>query len=388
MKSELFILVLAALLRLAAVLALGEEGYPDSDQFLDIARNVVAGRGFMYNGSYDHTRPPGYPSFLALVFGLGGGIRAVQLAQVGLDTLATWLLMRLALALGLSARAALAAGLLWAVNPYALQFTRLVLSECLAGALFLGTLWAWAELVARPRLGAAFGTGALFALGALVRASAIGAAGLGAAVIAARGEGPRAVRLAAAVALMAGMGLTLAPWTARNYALWGEPVLVAPLGGMTLYDSFNEYADGGVRTVTEGLEWPKGRTIVETDRLCRDLALNWARANPERAAWLSVEKQKRFWSPIPNNEKFRRMPFLLAGVYEVPLFLLALIGAVMAVRERSRAALLLPIVLYFPALHTVYLGSLRYRMPIEPLLALFAAIPLAASISSTRRTAS
>jgi hypothetical protein len=181
------------------------------------------------------------------------------------------------------------------------------------------------------------------------------------------------------------MALTLTPWTVRNTLLYGEVVLVAPVGGMTLYDSLNPYADGGVRTRDHDV-WPSGATLAIIDRKHRDAALAWASANPGRVLELAVEKQKRFWSPVPNAPAYHRMPFLLVGVFEAPVILLGVLGALLAVWRRRAAGWLTPIVVYFPLLHTVYLGSLRYRMPIEPLLDLFAAFLVLEVMRPSTRT--
>lgn len=370
------ILLVAFALRLVAALALPpEEDYPDTEQFVKIGQGLLAGRGFTIDGDVKHGRPPLYPMLLAACFAVRDGTTLVKLAQVALDLGTLVLVSVLALRLGLSTRAALLAAALYAVNPFAAQFVRLILSECLSGTVMLGALVMWAGLFDRPRTRDAILTGVLFGLSALTRASTLGLMAIAGVVLAARGAAPSRERVRAAVIAGGMMALTLAPWSIRNIAAHGEFVLVVPIGGMTLYDSLNPNSDGGVRTRDHD-QWPQGRTLPEVDRKHREAALAWARANPWRVAELAVEKQKRFWSPVPNAERYHRWPFLLVGVYELPLLLAGVLGALWALFRRHPAGRLTPAFFYFPALHLVYLGSLRYRMPIEPLLGLFAGVLL------------
>lgn len=366
------VLVVGVAVRLVAVLALPpEEDYPDTEQFVKIGQGLIAGEGFTIDRKIGHGRPPLYPLLLAACFAVHPGTLLPKLAQVGLDLGTVLLVVTLALRLGLSTRAALLAGGLWAVNPFAVQFVRLLLSECLSGTVTLAGLVVWVGLFERARPRDALAAGVLFGLSALTRASTLGLIAIAAAVLAWSGGAPRRERLRAAAIMGVAMAATLAPWAARNTRVHGELVLVAPIGGMTLYDSLNPYSDGGVRTRDHD-EWPQGKTLPEIDRKHREAALAWARANPGRVLELAVEKQKRFWSPVPNAPTYHRMPFLLVGVFEAPLLVAGVLGALLAVIRRRAAGRLAPVFFYFPLLHTIYLGSLRYRMPIEPLLGLFA----------------
>lgn len=75
-----------------------------------------------------HTKyPPGYPVALALV-GLVGGLQAYKLFSLACTAAAVWLIYRTGLRL-FSARVAVAAAFLFAVNPVLLEYSHWVLSE-------------------------------------------------------------------------------------------------------------------------------------------------------------------------------------------------------------------------------------------------------------------
>src|SRR5205085_12487937 len=81
-------------------------------------------------------RTPGYPLFVAAVSAAAGGdLRAVLLAQCFLGAAAAVCVRRIGLALGLAPRAALAAGLLWALHPATVGRDPQFMSESLFNAL-------------------------------------------------------------------------------------------------------------------------------------------------------------------------------------------------------------------------------------------------------------
>ena len=364
------LLTLALLLRLLAVLALPpEDDYPDSIDYLGFARVLADGTGWLH----ESLRPPLYPLVLAVLVRPGGGLLAVKLLQVLLDLLLLALLVAMARRLGIDRRLALLAGALWAVNPFAIQFARLILSEPLGDVLLVAALGVWVQLFREPHARGGAVAGVLLSASALTRASALPVIPVAIALLAACGPAPAPERRRAALALAASAALLIAPWTARNYAVYGEVVLVAPTGGRSLWDGLSDYADGGPRYRGPSV-WPHVGNAARDDRLYRELAVQWAREHPGRVLSLALEKQKRFWSPIPNIEKYRRMPYLLVAFYEAPLIAAGLAGCALALMRRRRAAVLVPVVACFAALHTVYLGSVRYRMPIEPLQCLIAAL--------------
>lgn len=318
------VLLLALMLRFIALIFLFDhELMPDEQDFLGIADSISHEHAFRspFSG-YHHARGPVYPCLLAAaVFPA-----TARILQCLIDSATAGLLMLLAARLGLSRRAQLLAGTLWAINPYAIYFSQLYLSETLFCFLLVASL-----LTESPVL-----------LGLLALTRSIGA-GTAALLLWRR---PRALFVFA---------LVLYPWILRNITVWGT-VTLGPQGG-TLWESLNPEADGG----------PGASVPVDVDGYWAHQAWVWAYWHPLSVVTLAVEKQRRFWSPIPNYKKFQRFPWILAGLYELPLIVLAGFGAA---RFRGR---LLAVVTMYPCVHLIILGSLRYRMPIEPLLCLFAA---------------
>ena len=127
-------------------------------------------------------------------------------------------------------------------------------------------------------------------------------------------------------------------------------------------------ATGG--TVGSAMKLPprEGMGEVAYDRRLRDQA--WEGLTPNRFLSLALEKQKRFWSVVPNAEGMKSGLFYLATLCFLPVLFGFMVALWKWRRIREEAGwLLLPIV-YTATLHIVFLGSIRYRLAVEPFLVL------------------
>jgi hypothetical protein len=172
--------------------------------------------------------------------------------------------------------------------------------------------------------------------------------------------------------------LMLLPWALRNQRVLGEWVWTSTNGGITLYDGFNPDAIGNsdqsfVKTMPELRQMNE----VDRDRYLGDLARKFIRQHPGRAAWLGVQKFARTWSPMPLSAEYRDWRYrAVALAYSLPFDLLVVIGlwrgGAAGLSRSAQVFLLLPAI-YFTGVHTLTVGSLRYRVPVEPPMAIIAA---------------
>jgi hypothetical protein len=123
--------------------------------------------------------------------------------------------------------------------------------------------------------------------------------------------------------------------------------------------------------------YPERMTEVEVDQAYRRRAWQFAIDEPGRVVQLAVAKLWRFWKPWPNAAQFRQWwGIALTSLFFVPLVALALWG--MRSPNVDRWSLLLTIgpVLYFSVIHMIFVGSLRYRLPVEYPLSVLSAVGL------------
>src|SRR5437764_777123 len=187
------------------------------------------------NGLYPESfRTPGYPLFLAAVRAWGGGPRAVLVVQCVLGSLLPGLVVGIAASLGLSRRAAAAAGVLWALHPGLVFYDVTLLSENLFNFCAILAL----ALAARTTsVGGSVFAGALLGCATLVRP--LGLLYLPAALALCRQPWP--TRWLAMLALATATALPPGLWALRNQAA-GEGLRVSTIGDLHLLYQSAAYA--------------------------------------------------------------------------------------------------------------------------------------------------
>lgn len=373
----IIILLLALALRLAWSLAQSHSPDPrlgDQFEYLSLGRNLLhTGELKFHDARFegDHAdvyayRTPGYPLFIALC---GGNVTATRIAQSLFDTstvLAIYLLARRWLAPNPS----LLAAALVAINPFLIYFTALVLSETLFTALL-----AWGLcLLVRLRPIAWFCGIALLAVSVHVRPSAIALSIL--LPVLAVPTWPQRLRNAAIATLFL-LGL-LFPWGWRNarhpqVRAW---VFTTTNSGITTYDGFHDAATGAsdqAAFLTDMKGLLSRMDEVERDEYLATTAHEWIRDHPARSLSLMGRKIIRTWSPMPLSSEYGSTLYRAVGLlFSLPFDLLVLLGLWRSNLARPAKVILLLPAVYFTLIHALSVGSLRYRIPVEPPMAVLA----------------
>jgi 4-amino-4-deoxy-L-arabinose transferase-like glycosyltransferase len=367
---------LIGFLLLSLVLRVGwgwrQSGEPDvrlGDQFeyLEVGRNLLHDHQLRFYddrfGQWVYAyRTPGYPFLIAAC---GGNVRVIRLAQALIDSstvLAIYLLARRFTSQG----GALFAGAVVALNPFLIYFSGLVLSETL-----FTSMLAWGLYLLVNRLGWGI---LLLALSTLVRPSALGLAVVLAAAVAWPRGWPVMIRNAG-LAILA-VVVVLFPWAWRN---GHHPVLESWIWtttneGITTYDGFHEGATGASNQKPFLQEM---RTLllhmdeVERDEFFAERAHGWIRTHPIRSIELMGNKIARTWSPFPLSTEYggRRLYVFIGLCYSLPFYIMILLGIWKPELPVSVKVLLLIPAIYFTGIHALSVGSLRYRIPFEPPMA-------------------
>jgi 4-amino-4-deoxy-L-arabinose transferase-like glycosyltransferase len=364
--------------------------------------------------------PPGYPLFIALVRGAGGGTdAALQLAQAAADSLAAVFVLLIAARL-LSLGVGLVDGLLVALAPQFAWNSVLLLPDTLAVLPVLAAVYLITIHLERPRLAAFVAAGALVGLSCWLRANALLLAPfLAAAVFALSGKG---ARLRYALALVAGAVLCVAPLTLRNAVVFGALIPVSLGAGQTLLEGIADYDEGGrfgIPSTDVGIQRQEAEEFARPDyaetlfgpdavarerrRLARGRAVVFehpfwfASVMAQRAAsMLRLERARRVspWpEPAPPAGAWTRYPRLLvAGLQRLfitaVMLPLALAGVGLLAWEKKWRALvvLLAVPVYYlcvqSALHTEY----RYVLAVHYFL--FAAVAYGLSRAAGRLVSS
>ncbi|MCC7348038.1 MAG: hypothetical protein IT538_11625, partial [Variibacter sp.] len=183
--------------------------------------------------------------------------------------------------------------------------------------------------------------------------------------------------------------LAMAPWWVRNYSELGVFVPFTTSAPINLYMG-NSPRNPAVASYEPHLpaDWAvdeTGRDMraianeLERAQAFRDRALAYIAADPAGFVRRAAIKFLTFWNLFPNAALYQSPVYRLVGLLSfAPVLLLAIASFFLA---RTSLLLLLPfllLALYMTALHVVTIASIRYRLPLEPLMIALAGAPLAA----------
>jgi 4-amino-4-deoxy-L-arabinose transferase-like glycosyltransferase len=380
--------------------------FPDSESYWELGRRIAQGDAYEFSGSRAF-RTPGYPLLLAPLFWIFAGHPPVIAARVVGVLLGTatvggiaWLTRSL-----FNERAMLIAALMAALYLEAIAMSVLVLSEALFCPLMVAQLLLWTFAWKEPTGSAweySLGAGLCAGLAVLTRPSWLLFTPLAIAISLIIARRPardvgaltqrssrlgsfRPALLSAALVCLA-MTITLAPWWIRNYVVLQAFVPTSSETGPSLYDGLHDGATGAsdMRFVPcVEFEFLRVHPELHSDSAAREVALNrhfasaaidWAIAHPGRTFELAWIKLGRMWNIWPNEASLRSWPLRAAvAIGYVPLLVLGGIGAVKFARCGFPYALCLLPAIYFSLLHTVFVGSIRYRQPAMLMMIVLAA---------------
>lgn len=385
--------VLAVAVRIVAALCLNhyledhaERTYliaGDADGYWQLATQMVAGEDFsLYDPPRQVMRMPGFPAVLAVSISLFGDSQAIaRLVLALLASLAVfpafWMGERFH-----GRQSGIVAGLIVAILPIYVGFSVLILSESLFATCILFNMWAFSRWLDSSKRSEAFFWAAIsgfIAVAAIyLRPSWLLFPPFLVLALLLFSKSFDRKRLIESLLMLICVLLPLLPWGVRNQQATGHFVLTTLWMGPSLYDGLHPEATGASdMTFFERDNVLNRMSEYEMNRYYRDQALKFSRENPIRAFELGMIKLWRYWKPWPNAEQFQN-PALMTTV--AAGFLLMLIWAIRGgfLLHKNLDLLflcILPIV-YFSALHTLFVSSLRYRLPAEYPLAVLAAIGL------------
>ena len=367
-------------MRVAAFLVLDRVHHPDLWESEEIASNLLAGRGFVFQflgTTYRSYMEPLYPALCAAVYALTGhSFLALGLVQAGLGTLLVALVFWCGRRLGGDAPA-LGAAALAAVHPglvvYTTKFHPFILDSLLvlavlAACLLLSTERPWRSALL---LGAALG------LCALSRATILVCLPVIAWWVWRRLER----RMATMAVVLATAALVVAPWVARNHAVHHRFVLTRSGTALVFWLGNNPHAFTGSATTAGGgrvlelMPADERQRLLHLDELGQQDLLRaeagaYVRAQPLAFLRRWAVKFSYFWWQSPQAGQL--YPAAWFRLYQAfYLVTMALVVAAIAVhRRRPETWLVVGFCLAIALVQSAYYVEGRHRLTIEPLLLL------------------
>jgi hypothetical protein len=399
------VLVVAGLLRLGSVALLRSFLHPHMYEFGQLAKNLVGGLGYsnlFRNGTCQPSiyMPPGYAYFLVPFFRVGGQrpltLLVVEIIQAAIGVLLVYVVYRLALILigksGATVAACLAAiypTLVYICNEFHPINLYIVLE---AAAVFFLVRYLQVSESWKDVLLAGMCMGSLMFFRGETPALTL----LYAILLLLRG-GTKAVKPALVFVLIA--CACIAPWTIRNYRIFGRVVPICASDGVNLWIGNNPQATGDDRYTATNIvreDFMRGEvppsnfeqlppdikeafspipmdqnSQITKNNVLKDLAINFIRTHPREEALLAMKKIFAFFIFDRRHPKGR------SPAYWVPSILLSLLALWGAVR-RGKKILAQDLFLVGSIMFAVAVGVAvfvlpRFKVVIDPFIIIFAA---------------
>lgn len=351
--------------------------YPDEERYWSEAMSLLDRGVFVSgDGQYAQDMPLTAIIIAATVKLFGCGVVGVKLLFAAISSLTIYIVGRVAYVLFKSTQAVVLAVAIAAFYPFFIYYSSLILSETLF--LFFVSLIFLSLFTCNAKN--CWQVGVLLGLGHLVRPTFIYFL-------------PfmwgwlyffRKIRSVPLVLSMLCFVIVVLPWGIRNYSVLGEFHVTTSISGRVLWEGNNPWnltggVSGSFTDPHKHLEnLPEGLNELERDNWKKDQAVAFIKENPVHFVRLSLKKFSRFWHLWPNHESFDSWKYKLAslGSFGVVLVLF-LMSPFIVTTNREKLFFLYLFVLYYTAIHMVTIGSIRYRLPIEPLLIAIAGATLA-----------
>jgi hypothetical protein len=404
------VFLLALVLRLIPVLATREMriGLDDMFQYEMLARSIAAGQGFRWYGEEDLAliqhyfpleviagdydprgvltsfRAPGYPTFLAVVYKLGGlenRFFHARLLQTFLGALLAPLTLALARRtfpekerLARGASLAVAAYPMLVVYPFALATENTFMPLILGGTLMLlkaAETRRWTDTLL---------AGALFGIAALTRSVIV-------AIL------PFVLlwlwfivkeRRGALIVLACVLAFTI-PWSVRNTRLYGHFVFIENSLGYNLHQGYHPESDGTFK-YGPSLELMPYMDDDVRDQLGRELAIGFIKSDPWRVPYLVVRKaayffelERRALTYFYSNNFVGYIPqpwfTLVFALFTLPFVVVtsSVALALPFLKWKKGSLLVAAVCIGYFSPHLLLLAEPRFHLALVPFLAVFAA---------------
>jgi 4-amino-4-deoxy-L-arabinose transferase-like glycosyltransferase len=377
------IIAVALLFRLAWAAFVPVEPISDGILYDAFAKSIVAGQGYAFaDGTMTEYWPVGTSAIYALfylVFGQHPWV--LPTFQAFLGAYIVYLTWRLA-EHTFGAKVAAVAAWLTASWPLLIEFTTINASELLFIALVLMALNIWIPNRIPPTFRMIL-WGACIAAATYVRPTALPVVIAFPAIQWMIDRNGRALIRSVLISALTA-SLLFAPWSYRSLALFDRFVLVSANGGVNLWMGNNPDSTGGY------MELP-GRqfsTEVDRDHFYGGEAVKFILARPLKYAVLSMKRAVTtfdretigiVWNQKALAAKYQDITLSImkriSSAYWWVLLVAGIAGAVLAMR-RQRFLQCWPVLAalaYFSAFPILTVAMDRYHVPIDPLLAIFAA---------------
>ena len=160
------------------------------------------------------------------------------------------------------------------------------------------------------------------------------------------------------------------PWVVRNNIAFDGAFVPGTLtSGHVMWEGNNQWNDhGGVSQVMPPEDVRASLNEYQLDQWKKSKALDHIKAHPERFVRVSLRRFIRFWNFFPNAEDYRSIYYKLISFFSIaPIIILTIAYPLLKWNQWRQWGFIATLVIYYTAIHIISIGSIRYRLPLEPI---------------------
>ena len=402
---KLFVILCVFRLAVALLLCRILEAPFDNTLYLQLARNLADGYGFVGvpNGDSILWRTPGYPAVLSLVMLIFGkeNFLAIICFQSLIDSCVGLVLVWIGKNLG-SVSVGVLGAVLYVLYPLGAYYTLRGQPESLFALAFVAVVacvWFISIQKSQPPIRLFVVLGCLVGFATLIKAVGLLLLPVCVFILLIYGKVHVFKKIVPGLCVLLGFCIIAAPWTIRNYLVSGDFIPVATGGGYSLWVGYNRISDGReegelqepvlakyiaareavaspFRVGEEERSVPPGymrpvHISPDLDAAFKDVAVKEIISDIPGALILVVKKMGRLWFSIfrTTNQWAQIYVYFL----QVPILLFALIGVMSLWRRNVKTAGLWLPILGLTFFYGLIVSTLRYSMPLMSVVLLFSA---------------
>lgn len=364
----LFIFILAFSVRASYIINNQKGIESDEKLYDDLARGLLESKAYVtQEGVPTSYRPPLYPAFLALIYGIfGHSYFIVRIIQAILSAFTVCILYLMTEKI-FNRLTAIFVGIFSSFYMTFIVCAKLLYTETLFTFLLVFMIYL-VVTTERPKMIRYGILGFLCGLLTLTRSMGLFLPfiALFFLIIKTEKRKPSLKKIViASIVLLMCFATVIVPWTVRNYKAHGKFVLTSTNGGINMYQGLCKPDDGMIFTFPPGtkmsVKYDTMSNEVERNSFFIREALKIYKTRPLFALKMFVIRFLFFWNIID----WEILGGNVINYHYIFILPFAVLGTGFAFKDKKEVSFILLIILYFISFVLLFPGTPRYRMPID-----------------------
>lgn len=340
----------------------------DEISYDNLAMRLLEGKGFVdADGVPTSYRPPLYPAFLALIYGIfGHSYFAVRIIQAIIGSIIVYVLYLTAKRI-FNRPTAIITGIFSSLYMTFIICSKMLYTETLFTFLLVSIIYL-AIAAEKPGMMRFCLLGTLCGIATLLRSTGLFLPFVALFILMLKVHKrklPWKKVTASSAALVVCFLILIVPWTVRNYKVHGKLVSISTNGGLNMYQALCKPEDGMIFTFTPdspiAIKYNAISDEVEQNNFLMSEALKIYKTQPLFAFKMFALRFLFFWNII-DWEILGGDVINFQYVFILPL---AFLGTFFAFKSNKEIWDILIVILYFASFTLLFPGFSRYRMPID-----------------------